>query len=92
MAPDGVGEFEAHGLRAIFLQRSWGAFLVDLVCGCGALQVWRDVAAHVEALYFGGVGGSSEPYLDRLCTIEISWLYCTVECWSCLVEEIWHVK
>lgn len=32
-------------------------FLVEAVAGCGALYVWRDVAAHVEALHDGRLRG-----------------------------------
>ena len=54
VAPDREGHFEADGLRAVFAQGAWGAFGVEAVAGGGAFEVRRDVAAHVEALHFGG--------------------------------------
>lgn len=55
VAPDGVGKLEADGEGAGFRGAcAEGVLVVKTVAGCGAFYVWRNVAAHVEALHFGG--------------------------------------
>lgn len=58
-APDGEGHLEAHGEDAVGCELGGavaeGVFLVELVAGGGAFEVWGDVASHVEALHGGRV-------------------------------------
>lgn len=44
VAPDGEGEFEADGLRAVFAEGAWGAARVEFVAACGAFEAGWDVA------------------------------------------------
>jgi hypothetical protein len=54
VTPYGERHLEADGLRAVFAQCAWCALLVQAIAGGGAFEIWRDVAAHVEALHYGG--------------------------------------
>lgn len=58
-APDGEGAFEAHGQDAFRLQFARAPpervpFARGRVGGAEPFEIRRDVAAHVEALHFGG--------------------------------------
>ena len=57
-APDGVGHLEAHSQDAVGFEfggaGAEGMFVVEFVAGGRALDVRRDVSAHVEALHGDG--------------------------------------